>query len=139
METMSPEDNPPVLVIDDDSTVRLIACEILGLSGYRTEMARDGNEALAVIPSLKPDLILPDFSLPGGDGIAIRGALRRAGFRIPVAMLTGIIYEDIIQRALDTGTMDCIQKPPDWMSLGDRLRFILQADGAAEVPLFETP
>ncbi|MDH3238545.1 MAG: response regulator [Deltaproteobacteria bacterium] len=139
MKTLSPEDNPLVLVVDDDPMVRLIACEILGLAGFRTEMARNGNEALAVIPSLKPDVILLDFSMPGGDGIAICGAIRRAGFRIPVVMLTGIIDEDTIQRALDTGAMDCIQKPPEWMSLGDRLRFILRADRAAEGTLFETP
>jgi len=102
-------------------------------------MARDGNEALVVIPSLKPVLVWLDFSMPGGDGIAICGVLHRAGFRIPVVMLTGIIDEDTIQRALDTGAMDCIKKPPDWMSLGDRLRFTLQAGRAAQGAPSETP
>jgi DNA-binding response OmpR family regulator len=132
MKTQPPEDKPLVLIVDDDPTVRLLACEVLEMNGFRTEVAKDGNETLAVISSLKPDVILLDFNIPGMNGIVICEALRRAGSRIPVIVLTGYIDEDLLKCAHDVGILDCIRKPPDWMALVERLRLILRAGQAAQ-------
>ena len=84
-----------VLVVDDDPDVRALLGRLLTEDGQLVALAPDGPAAvaLAVQGVVRPDLLLTDFSLPGGlDGLAIAASLRaRFGAALPLVVLTGDI------------------------------------------------
>src|SRR2546428_14164508 len=82
---------PTVLVVDDYADAREMYCEYLEYSGFRTEQAKNGVEALDKAFAQPPDIILMDLSLPTMDGWeATRRLKADARTRhIPVVALTG--------------------------------------------------
>ena len=82
-----------VLIVDDEPLARERLSRMVGeLDGYRVlePSASNGEEALTLIDSLKPDIVLLDIRMPGLDGLQLCQQLReRASRYIPVLMLTG--------------------------------------------------
>ncbi|MFW5921619.1 MAG: response regulator [Polyangiales bacterium] len=62
------EGAPLVLVVDDSLDGRELVVDVLSLSGFRTAEAADGEQALARVRELRPDVVLMDLSLPQIDG-----------------------------------------------------------------------
>ena len=80
-----------VLVAEDDEDVRDLVVFKLAKAGYRTLTAVNGNAALAMAQTERPDLVVLDIDMPGIDGLAVcqqLNALARTS-RIPVLMLSG--------------------------------------------------
>ena len=66
-----------VLVVEDDADAAATYAAILGLSGHRPRVARDGGEALRHASEEAPDVVLLDIGLPGMDGFEVARQLRR--------------------------------------------------------------
>ena len=80
-----------VLVAEDDEDVRDLVVFKLAKAGYRILTAANGNSALIMAQSERPDLVVLDIDMPGIDGLAVcqqLNALARTS-RIPVLMLSG--------------------------------------------------
>lgn len=79
-----------VLVVDDAAIVRDRITELLSEAGGLTVVgaARDGNEALALATSLKPDVVLLDLHLPDISGFVVLRELRRGHPDLPVVVFT---------------------------------------------------
>ena len=77
-----------ILIVDDDPWIVEIIAELLRDEGHSPILATTGEEALTLIQQRSPDLILLDLKLPGLGGEEVIRELRRAGFDIPVVMLT---------------------------------------------------
>lgn len=101
-----------VLVVDDSAFMRkIISDQIKSSSGLSVcGIARDGEDALRLIPKLKPDLITLDIEMPGLNGLETLKKIK-ADFQIPVIMLSSQTGEDITIEALELGAMDFIEKP----------------------------
>lgn len=84
-----------ILIVDDDPDVTLFLTTILRDSGYTTEEARNGVEALERIQQSKPDLILLDLMMPQKSGIALLSDLQEQEElrNIPIIMVTGVAGE----------------------------------------------
>jgi PAS domain S-box-containing protein len=80
----------PVLVVEDDVTMRAMICKMLESQGWKTCEAANGVEALQKIEENRPDLILLDLMMPEMDGFEFASTLRRhdAWRNIPVIVLT---------------------------------------------------
>lgn len=78
----------PILVVDDEASIREVVVDMLGLQGYRTETAADGAEALEAIARERPRLVLLDMRMPRMDGWAFARALEQQGIDIPVIVMT---------------------------------------------------
>lgn len=78
----------PILVVDDEASIREVVVDMLGLQGYRTETAADGAEALEAIARERPRLVLLDMRMPRMDGWAFARALEQRGIDIPVIVMT---------------------------------------------------
>jgi CheY-like chemotaxis protein len=81
-----------ILVVDDSVHLQIAFKKILTSSGYRVELAGDGEEGLRLARSLKPDVILLDMLLPKLGGVDVLLALKadRSTKTIPVIALSGL-------------------------------------------------
>jgi diguanylate cyclase (GGDEF)-like protein/PAS domain S-box-containing protein len=124
--------SPVVLVVDDDTSMRLVIGETLGHAGFKIEEAEDGATALAAFARLQPAIVVLDVDMPQMDGFAACTALRKMprGATTPVLMLTALNDVASINRAYEVGATDFITKPINWPLLAHRVRYILRASRA---------
>ncbi|MBQ1375989.1 MAG: response regulator transcription factor, partial [Clostridia bacterium] len=114
-----------VLVIDDDVNI----CDLLRLylekEGYSVKMGHDGEEAVALFESFRPDLMILDIMLPKTDGLSVLKELRKK-HNVPVIMLTakGETFDKII--ALELGADDYVVKPFDAKEVMARVKAVLR-------------
>lgn len=104
------------LVVDDNSTVRLIIKEILrGFGVQDFEAASDGKEALELLKTQAFDVVLTDMVMPGVSGIdlakTIRGGGTRAKADIPIVLLSGNMDRNALVAARDAGVTEFVAKP----------------------------
>ena len=81
-----------ILVVDDSVHLQIAFKKVLTSSGYRVELAGDGEEGLRLALSIRPDVILLDMMLPKLGGVEVLLALKanRATATIPVIALSGL-------------------------------------------------
>ncbi len=102
-----------VLVVDDDTALRIVLRYNLEKEGYRVIEASDGVEALVIAGEIHPDLIILDWMLPGMNGDGVCRDLRRSADtrNIPIVMLTARSDDADKVRALELGATDYVTKP----------------------------
>jgi signal transduction histidine kinase len=122
----------PVLIVDDDPIVRSLMRATLEVDGYDVIEAGDGEEALCLYESGRPQLIVADVVMPRMDGFALCRELRRRpdSAYLPVLMATGLDDVPSITKAYEAGATDFIAKPINWIILGHRVRYMLRASRA---------
>ena len=100
-----------VLVAEDEALIRLDLAEMLREEGYEVVgEAGDGQEAVELAESLKPDLVIMDVKMPRRDGID--AAAEIASKRIaPIVVLTAFSQRDLVERAREAGAMAYLVKP----------------------------
>ncbi|MDA8050081.1 MAG: response regulator transcription factor [Rhodospirillales bacterium] len=129
----------PILVIDDDRTLRATLAEQLAVEGEfaAVEAATLGEaEALLAAKDARFDAVILDVRLPDGDGRDFCVRLRRQGLKIPIIMLTGSDEEADVVRGLDSGANDYIAKPFRLAELLARLRAQLRIFENSEDAVF---
>ncbi len=102
-----------VLVVDDEDSVRWALTKALERAGYRVDLAADGASGLSAAENPDVDLALLDVRLPGRDGLAVLGDLRRRRPDLPVIMMTAYGTLQIAVEAMKQGAYDYIGKPFD--------------------------
>jgi len=124
--------NKKILVVDDDpAMVRLIA-QVLTRKGYEVMESNNGQDALRLMYSSKPDLVLLDVVMPTMDGWQTCSRIRDISATIPIIMLTGRHKtEDDVVRGLDYGADDYLLKPVGNKELAARVQAMLRR---AELP-----
>src|SRR5580765_7672611 len=111
---------PPktILVVDDDPAIHRFARAVLEAAGFSVTAVRDGAEALAALPSVRPDLILLDLMMPVMDGWGVLAELRDRPAP-PVIVLSEVADP---RRALAEGAAACLGKPVTAAVLVDACR-----------------
>lgn len=100
-----------VVIAEDEALIRLDLKELLIEEGYDVVgEAGDGETAVELAESLRPDLVVMDVKMPRLDGIAAAERIARARIA-PVVMLTAFSQRDFIDRARDAGAMAYLVKP----------------------------
>jgi two-component system, NtrC family, response regulator GlrR len=106
-----------VLVVDDDpSLLKLIGMRLTG-AGYQIQSADNGKQALGILESFKPHLLISDLRMQGMDGMALFAATRERNPGLPVIILTahGTIPDAI--EATKKGVFSYLTKPFDSQQL----------------------
>jgi two-component system response regulator MprA len=129
-----------ILVVDDDRSVRESLRRSLQFNGYDVDMASDGAEALALVHSVNPDVIIMDVMMPRLGGLDATRALRSAGNDVPILVLTARDAISDRVEGLDAGADDYLAKPFALDELLARLRALLRrvvpaSDDPDDVPL----
>ena len=114
-----------VLIIEDDSKIRVLLKEYLEGNGFQVITLSDGNNALDFINSEAPDIMVLDIMLPGKDGLEVLREVRQKN-NIPVIMLTakGEDADRIV--GLELGADDYLPKPFNPRELLARLKAVMR-------------
>lgn len=114
-----------VLVVEDEASIASFVAAYLKSAGYEVRTAASGSEALRLVESEKPALVVLDLMLPDIDGVEVCKRIRQTG-ELPVLMLTAR-DEDVDKIiGLEVGADDYMTKPFNPRELVARVRAILR-------------
>ena len=111
---MDEEKQPtPILVIEDDYKSLKLFKDLLESAGYRVLVAEEGHEALRILETERPDLILMDIILPDINGFDLLKLVKEKpeNKNIPVVAVTCLAMYDDRMQCLEAGFMEHIAKP----------------------------
>ena len=129
MVSASPDFSGHVLVVDDlPANVKLLAM-ILKLEGFEVSTAASGSEALQLIETRAPDVVLLDVMMPEMDGFETCRRIREKPEtrQLPVVMVTALQEVADRVRALDVGADDFLSKPVEEVEVVARVKSLVRA------------
>ncbi|RME37832.1 MAG: sigma-54-dependent Fis family transcriptional regulator [Deltaproteobacteria bacterium] len=100
-----------ILVVDDEASIRESLQGILQDEGYNPVFAENGEQALALLGSELPDLVLLDIWMPGMDGLEVLERIKALYPDLTVIMMSGHGTIETAVRATKMGAFDFIEKP----------------------------
>lgn len=101
----------PILIVDDEASIRQSLEGVLTDEGYACALAADGADALAKLRSLRPSLVLLDIWMPGMDGLETLRRIKELQPGTPVVMMSGHATISTAIKATKDGASDFIEKP----------------------------
>ncbi|KEF42217.1 MAG: alkaline phosphatase [Cyanobium sp. CACIAM 14] len=127
----------PLLVVEDDDTIRETIRDVLALEGFRVTACDNGREALNSLSSCPPGeefaLVVLDLMLPGLGGLDLCRRLRAAGNQTPILVVSARDSETDRVLGLEVGADDYLIKPFGLSELVARCRALLRRSRLAEV------
>lgn len=120
-----------VLIAEDDAEIASILEAYFAREGFRTVHARDGQVALDLHRSLRPDIVLADITMPRLDGFELLAEIQRRG-RTPVIMITALDEDVDRLQGLRIGADDYIVKPFNPIEVVARAKAVLRRAGLAQ-------
>ena len=115
-----------ILLVEDERKLAEAVAEGLHGEGYAVSLSPSGEHALSSLRHQHVDLILLDVMLPGRSGFEVLADMRRAGFKMPVLILTSRDSIDDRVVGLDAGADDYLVKPFAFPELLARVRALIR-------------
>jgi CheY-like chemotaxis protein len=105
---------PLVMIVDDDPDIREVVEQLLVRAGYECALAASGEEAVSILETRTPALIVLDLNMPGMDGWSVAALVRKHEntARIPILVLTGLT-QNVENAARRAGATAFAMKPID--------------------------
>lgn len=106
-------ENPWILVVDDDAGTRHLLCDILTSAGFKYTGVALGTTALAMLLSgrLQPRAIVLDLHLPDMSGLQLIRSLQGNGIRIPTLVISGLLEILSTEQLVRIGCQAYLEKP----------------------------
>jgi DNA-binding response OmpR family regulator len=114
-----------ILVVEDEVSIRETIAYNLSREGFQVEQAADGNVAIEIARTTKPDALILDIMLPGKDGLEVCRILRKES-NVPILMLTARADEIDKIVGLEIGADDYMVKPFSMRELMTRTKALLR-------------
>jgi len=120
-------ENLKILYVEDNPENRLLVRRILLAEDFDVVEAADANQAMKIIETTTPDLILMDINLPEVDGYTLTARMKENPklSQVPIIALTANVMKGDRERILDSGCDGYIQKPIDVDALPVQIREFL--------------
>lgn len=120
-----------VLVVEDDKFLRKAYLSKLTSSGFQVEVAVNGEEGIAKIKELMPDIVLLDLVMVKKTGFDVLAEVRKDPDprlkKLPIIVLSSLAQESDIRKAMDLGATDFLVKPNTPISMVvDKIKFHLK-------------
>ncbi|MDX2098908.1 MAG: diguanylate cyclase [Leptolyngbyaceae cyanobacterium bins.59] len=121
------EENPLILIVDDDAPMRAILRRVLEQEGYQVTEAVNGVQGIEIFQAFHPQAVLLDARMPDVDGFVCCSQIRSLpdGNHTPILMITSLDDRTSIDRAFSAGANDFITKPIHPSVLCHRVRQLL--------------
>lgn len=112
-----------IVIVEDDPAAGSLLTELLEHSGFTTDLVQDGSQALSVVKSNRPRLVILDIMLPGLDGLGVCKAIKRdlALRGTKVIILSGKVFAVERERVSRAGADLFIPKPFDVQGLSRKV------------------
>lgn len=116
-----------VLVVDDQSLVRMCIARLLESEGYAVVSASDGAHALEILERAGKgvDLVLTDINMPRLNGLELGRRIARLGLAIPVLYMSAELPDALVGRGTDLTTVPFLLKPFSMATLLDTMHRLL--------------
>jgi DNA-binding response OmpR family regulator len=116
------------ILVAEDEPVMLIAIEaILKKEGYEVVGVPNGGEALKVLESYKPDIIITDILMPYTSGLELISIVKsNRNIKVPIIVLSGLGQENTVMEAFQLGADDFLTKPFNPIELTMRVKRLLK-------------
>ena len=118
---------PRIIIVDDDQDIVFMIKAVLEIKGYEVLSAADGHEALKLIKTMVPDLMIIDLSMPVMDGWRLSMNVRQdARYKnLPIIVLSGLLVQEENQQEPNEPYNVYISKPFDILKLAERVKSLL--------------
>jgi CheY-like chemotaxis protein len=112
-----------ILIVDDSKLARMSVAKALSAlqPDWTRVEAADADGAVAMVEAEHPDIVLMDFNMPGRDGLQLAAELKALNPRMPLAVVSANIQEEIIARTHAVGAA-FLAKPLTEQALADFLK-----------------
>lgn len=117
-----------ILVVDDEAIQRALTRDSLEEAAFAVDEATNGDDAIRLAKTLRPDLMLLDVVMPGLNGFEVCRRLRAdpETARLPIVIVTGREQSKDIGEGMAAGASDFLTKPLVWNLLPNRVRYVLR-------------
>jgi len=115
-----------ILVVDDETSIRLTLKVFLEKEGYRVDVAADAFFAAALLKEAAYDIVLTDIVMPGMTGMELLASLRQHDAKTQVIVMTGEPTVETAVEAVRSGASDYLTKPTDRGSLLRIVRHVVE-------------
>ena len=121
---------PLILLVEDNEANIITISSYLTAKGYVIVLANNGEEAIALAQSSKPDLILMDMQMPVMDGLEATRQIRQISSldHVPIIAITALAMENDVERCLAAGANDYLSKPIKLRQLTKMIQQFLTPD-----------
>lgn len=114
-----------LLLVEDEQAFAWVLADTLSANGFEVHTAYDGEEALQILHSAWPDVMVTDIMMPKMDGFTLVRQLRKEGIRTPVLFLSARTDPEDVVKGFELGASDYIRKPFAIKELIVRVRSLL--------------
>jgi two-component system cell cycle response regulator DivK len=120
--------NATILYVEDNLDNRTLVRRILTAEGYTLIEAANATQAMEILKTTRPDLILMDINMPDMDGYSLTMKIKETpNFEsTPIIALTANVMRGDRERSLEAGCDGYIQKPIDIDKLSDQIEHFLR-------------
>jgi DNA-binding response OmpR family regulator len=126
-----------LLLVEDDKLLSKLVKKQLTKAGYEVDIALDGELAEISATTRQYDLMVLDINIPKKNGLEVLESLRKAGYSIPVLILTAKDKAEDRVKGLRLGADDYLGKPFDSAELLERIQAILRRSGTERTSLLQ--
>jgi two-component system, cell cycle response regulator DivK len=122
------ENRGTILYVEDNPDNRRLISRVLTVEGFVVQEASDAKDALNLLQSMRPDIILMDINMPDMDGYTLTAKIRELPNlgSIPVIALTANVMKGDRERSIEAGCDGYIQKPVDIDTLAQQVERFLK-------------
>jgi len=122
-----------LLVVDDEAEIRHLLLDLLSSSGWRVDVAKDGQEALEMVHTHRYDVIISDIVMPGMDGMELLRRVREIRPKTRLILMTGVGNTEWAKQAIRLGAFEYVEKPFDLLSFRELVEQAVEAKRAVPV------
>lgn len=115
-----------ILIVEDEEAIAAFVQTTLEQDGFKVTWVENGVQALAILDSAEPDLVILDLTLPGIDGLQVCQVIRHRDQYLPIIMLTARAEDVDKIVGLEVGADDYVTKPFNARELLARVRAVLR-------------
>ena len=127
------EERATILLVEDDDDLRSTLALNLERNRYTVVQAADGQQALDLAPTARPNLVVLDLMLPRVDGREVCRRLRAQSTDLPILILTALDREIDVVNGLDAGADDYMSKPFSLREFMARVKALLRRTDTARL------